>query len=279
MFSDLEVKMAKILLITNETMGEGEDIFLASLLQGDFGVKIYDVSQDIPSDCANFDIFLFRNAWPERIYDRKIKRLVNIAIKNNIIIYNSLQQRSKSFSLKSYLYYLNDNFNNVIPTYKTLAEFPENKPILIKPQNGGSSYGVKIFANKNEIHRKLNNYIIQEYIPFVKEQSYFFIDKKFCYALETIAPGMDNRWELREFVPTRKMLRIAKSFMKWNDMPYGIDRIDFGVTSEGLMLLMEIESDRSYLSLEELSQNTLDNFINSLKHSLKKVLASAKTHP
>ena len=75
------------------------------------------------------------------------------------------------------------------------------------------------------------------------------------------------------------MLQIAKSFMKWNNMPYGIDRIDFGVTSEGLMLLMEIESDRSYLSLEELSQNTLDNFINSLKHSLKKVLASAKTHP
>lgn len=270
--------MIKILLVTNETLGEGEDSFLASLLKDDFIVELYDVSQDIPSDCTNFDIFLFRNAWPERIYDRKIKRLINIAIKNNIIIYNSLQQRSKSFSLKSYLYYLNDNFNNVIPTYKTLAEFPENKAVLIKPQNGGSSYGVKIFANKNKIRRKLNNYIIQEYIPFEKEQSYFFIDKKFCYALETIAPGMDNRWELKEFTPNRKMLQIAKSFMKWNNMPYGIDRIDFGVTSEGLMLLMEIESDRSYLSLEELSKNTLEMFIKELKQSLKTVfLHSQKT--
>ncbi len=270
--------MIKILLVTNETLGEGEDSFLASLLKDDFIVELYDVSQNIPSDCTNFDIFLFRNAWPERIYDRKIKRLINIAIKNNIIIYNSLQQRSKSFSLKSYLYYLNDNFNNVIPTYKTLAEFPENKAVLIKPQNGGSSYGVKIFANKNKIRRKLNNYIIQEYIPFAKEQSYFFIDKKFCYALETIAPGMDNRWELKEFTPNRKMLQIAKSFMKWNNMPYGIDRIDFGVTSEGLMLLMEIESDRSYLSLEELSKNTLEMFIKELKQSLKTVfLHSQKT--
>ena len=47
-----------------------------------------------------------------------------------------------------------------------------------------------------------------------------------------------NRWELKEFTPNKKMLQIAKSFMKWNNMPYGIDRIDFGVTSEGLMLLM-----------------------------------------
>ena len=65
--------MIKILLVTNETLGEGEDSFLASLLKDDFIVELYDVSQDIPSDCANFDIFLFRNAWPERIYDRKIK--------------------------------------------------------------------------------------------------------------------------------------------------------------------------------------------------------------
>lgn len=49
--------MIKILLVTNETLGEGEDSFLASLLKDDFIVELYDVSQDIPSDCTNFDIF------------------------------------------------------------------------------------------------------------------------------------------------------------------------------------------------------------------------------
>ena len=64
------------------------------------------------------------------------------------------------------------------------------------------------------------------------------------------------------------MLNLAQYFVNWNDMKYGIDRIDFGLTYDDKLLLMEIESDRSYLSLEELSSQTLTRFLDEFKKSL-----------
>lgn len=262
--------MLKILLITNESFGEGEDMFLFHLLQRDFLIELYDVSQPLPLNLNSFDLFLFRNAWPGRIYYPKIQKLAQIASENNIIVYNSLEQRTKQFPLKEYLYYLCAHSPYIIPTYKNLADFPENVPILIKPKNGGSSYGVKIFQNKQLIplNLKLDDYVIQEFLELKKEVSFYFIDKKFIYALQTKQTGMNYRWDLEEFTPTDEMLERAQYFVNWNNMKYGIDRIDFGLTCDDRLLLMEIESDRSYLSLEELSENTLNIFLDKFKQSL-----------
>lgn len=262
--------MLKILLITNDTYGDGEDSFLLQWLQRDFLVNLYDISQPLPLNLTSFDLFLFRNAWPGRIYYRKIQKIVQIASENNIIIYNSLEQKSLQFPQKEYLYYLCELCPYVIPTYKNLADFPENVPILIKPKNGGSSYGVQIFSNKQLIPQnlKLDNYILQEFLELKKEVSFYFIDKKFIYALQTKQAGMNYRWDLQEFTPTDVMLNLAQYFVNWNDMKYGIDRIDFGLTYDDKLLLMEIESDRSYLSLEELSSQTLTRFLDEFKKSL-----------
>ena len=265
-----EKNMLKILLITNETYGDDEDKFLLHLLKDDFLIEMYDISQAIPINCSDFDVFLFRNAWPGRIYYNKIQELIQIASKNHILVYNSLKQRAKKFAAKEYLYYLCEHYPSVIPTYKNLHDFPDNTPILIKPKNGGSSYGVQIFPNKLLLPINLHpdDYIIQPYLKLKKEISFYFIDRKFIYALRTRQEGMENRWNLEEFSPTDDMLKLAQYFVDWNNMPYGIDRIDFALTFEEQLLLMEIESDRSYLSLEELSKNTLTFFLKELKKSI-----------
>ena len=113
--------MLKILLITNDTYGDGEDSFLLQWLQRDFLVNLYDISQPLPLNLTSFDLFLFRNAWPGRIYYRKIQKIVQIASENNIIIYNSLEQKSLQFPQKEYLYYLCELCPYVIPTYKKFS--------------------------------------------------------------------------------------------------------------------------------------------------------------
>lgn len=263
--------MIKIFLITNETHGEGEDTLLLKYLQDEFQIQIYDISQKLPQNYLDFDIYLFRNAWPGRIYSNELLKLYDIANKNNIIVYNSLNQKTKEYASKEYLRYLYKHHDNVIPTYDNLIDFPNDKKVLIKPKNGGSSYGVEIYEDKQKINKSLDGYLIQEYIPLKKELSFYFVDKVFIYALRTRASGMENRWELEEFKPSTDMLSAAHYFVEWNNMEFGVDRIDFGLTDNNKLLLMEIESDRSYFSLEELSTETLASFIKAFKQSLYSV--------
>ncbi|MCX6780209.1 MAG: hypothetical protein NT034_03450, partial [Candidatus Magasanikbacteria bacterium] len=90
----------------------------------------------------------------------------------------------------------------------------------------------------------------------------------------TISAGMDQRWELREYVPSQIEVEWASKFVVWNNLPYGLQRIDACRLLDGKLLLMEIEDTFPVLSLEILSENTKNKVLSQLVFSLKNNLFS-----
>ncbi|MDQ7862173.1 hypothetical protein RCO48_17785 [Peribacillus frigoritolerans] len=90
---------------------------------------------------------------------------------------------------------------------------------------------------------------------------FYFIDKEFQYAL--YAPDKEKRWELKEYAPTEADLAFAKRFIEWNNLEWGIQRVDACRNEQGELLLVELEDLNPYLSLLELTEETRQNFCKS----------------
>ncbi|WP_028563435.1 hypothetical protein [Paenibacillus pinihumi] len=67
-------------------------------------------------------------------------------------------------------------------------------------------------------------------------------------------------------------LAFAERFIDWNNLDWGIQRVDACRTTQGELLLVELEDLNPYLSLLELSEDTRQCFIESMKSSLQKAL-------
>ena len=96
--------------------------------------------------------------------------------------------------------------------------------------------------------------ILQPFIDFEYEVSFYYIDNVFQYAL--YAPNKDRRWELIRYQPTAEDLRFAQQFVDWNDLEHGIQRVDACRTTNGPLLLVELEDLNPYLSLLLLDEET-----------------------
>lgn len=122
------------------------------------------------------------------------------------------------------------------------------------------AYNINI-ANKIET---VNNTAVKRIVSF------YFIDKEFSYFL--YATNKDKRWELKEYVPTEEDVAFAKRFIDWNNLDWGIQRVDACRSEQGRLLLVELEDLNPYLSLLELTEETRENFIEAIKISLQKAL-------
>ena len=69
-------------------------------------------------------------------------------------------------------------------------------------------------------------------------------------------------------------LEFAQKFIEWNNLNHGIQRVDACRTEGNELLLVELEDLNPYLSLLEISDELRNKFVDSLKNSLRKVLAS-----
>ena len=112
--------------------------------------------------------------------------------------------------------------------------------------------------------------MVQPFIHFEYEVSFYFIDKDFQYAL--YAPDKEKRWELKKYIPTEEDLAFAKRFIDWNQLDWGIQRVDACRSEQGELLLVELEDLNPYLSLLEVPEETRLNFIEAMKKSLQKAL-------
>lgn len=177
---------------------------------------------------------------------------------------------------KQYLIDLtNENFP-VIPTIDSLSSFeklPNVYTYVVKPKDGADSIGME-FLSKTKVFEQVNSTnkdtLIQPLINFEYEVSFYFIDKQFQYAL--YAPDKTKRWELKEYIPTEKDLAFAQCFIEWNNLHWGIQRVDACRNENGELLLVELEDLNPYLSVLELNSETCNNFIEALKKSLHKAL-------
>ena len=177
---------------------------------------------------------------------------------------------------KYYLIELTNKGFDVIKTIDTLQNFdklPESKTYVVKPKDGADSIGME-FLSKEVLLRRVDkndkNTLIQPLINFEYEVSFYFIDKEFQYAL--YAPDKNRRWELKEYKATKEDLDFANSFIEWNNINHGIQRVDACRDNNGKLLLVELEDLNPYLSLLDISPKLRDKFVKKLKLSLQKLL-------
>ncbi len=256
-----------LLLVTNPDNGfPEEDLKVAEGLSGSFNVAIVRPAE-ATDRLKNADLCLIRNAWPMRDFNADFSRLGEEARRLRKPVYNPFH-RTGHIEDKSYLVDLTRQGYPVIPTAFNAAALrkPATGRYVIKPSDGCSSSGVRIINNPPP---ETPGHIVQPFFELTEEVSYFFIDKRFVYALRTEG----DRWEdLRWYEPAEEEIEWAQRFVAWNAMPYGLQRIDAGRTKDGKLWLMEIEDMRPYLSLECLTENQSINVIECLGRSLENML-------
>ncbi|AXN40974.1 ATP-grasp domain-containing protein [Peribacillus butanolivorans] len=251
-----------------------EDLFLTSKIREDFQVVICH-PEDTETFEKDFDLIVFRNAGPVANFKDKYQSFRNRVVSGYLKTYNSFNGKA-DMNGKEYLIELTNAKYPVIPTIDTLDsldKLPNVKTYIVKPKDGADSIGME-FVTKDELRDKVDseskNTLVQPFINFEYEVSFYFIDKEFQYAL--YAPDKEQRWELKEYVPTEEDLTFANRFIEWNNLDWGIQRVDACRNEQGELLLVELEDLNPYLSLLELSVETRQNFVEAMKKSLQKAL-------
>ncbi len=251
-----------------------EDLYLTSQLRKEFQIAICH-----PEDTEVFekdvDLILVRNIGSVMKFKEKYQAFRCRVVANSLKTYNSFNGNG-DMNGKEYLIELTKADFPVIPTIDSLDlldRLPNSDMYTIKPKYGADSIGLE-FVSKNELTAKIdsntNSILVQPFIDFEYEVSFYFIDKEFQYALYT--PDKTKRWELEEYVPTKQDLSFAKQFIDWNNLDWGIERVDACRTKDGNLLLVEHEDLNPYLSLAMLSPEKRDNFVGTLKKALHKAL-------
>lgn len=258
----------RLLLITNQQNTDPEeDQYLASYLQKSFIVTLCSVAEAVVI-APNFDGCLVRNAWPSRLFKAEFEQFQKMCLEKKTRIYNPIH-RNGYVEDKNYLVELYKDGYPVIPTVRSirqLDQLPATDEYLIKPLDGASAWGVEVMNIKQILSRDPLNHIIQPKIYFQDEISFYFIDDYLTYTL--VSSGRDQRWDLTEYSPTATEIDWAQKFINWNQLPFGLQRIDACRMESGELLLMEIEAMMPFLSLDALNENSRLRVCHTLEQSL-----------
>lgn len=151
----------------------------------------------------------------------------------------------------------------VIRTINNINEFhklPDVANYITKPIDGVDSISLELLS-KDELFEKVksDNYstLIQPFIDFQYEVSFYYVDRKFQYAL---------------YAPNKDDFDFCHALLNWNNLSHGIQRIDACRDKNGNLLLVEIEDLNPYLSLFDISPSSREKFVLSLKESLNNIL-------
>ncbi|MEW2412448.1 hypothetical protein AB0953_01770 [Streptomyces sp. NPDC046866] len=247
-----------------------EDTFLTSRLRDRFPLALCH-----PLDAAGlmgaFEAVVVRNSGPVLHYQDAYDRFRAAALAAGTRVYNPLTGRG-DMAGKQYLLDLTAAGLPVIPTVDDpahLDRLPQVPLYAVKPKQGADSIGLEFTA---EPAGPAGAVLIQPKIDFAYEVSFYFVDDAFQYAL--YAPDPARRWELRPYEPTAADLDFARSFIAWNTLDHGIQRVDACRAPSGELLLVELEDLNPYLSLDLLPPDTRDAFVTALTRSLASFLAA-----
>lgn len=244
----------------------------------DFLKNKYQVRTAHPLEAEKYedraDLILVRNIWPTMEYTEKFRVMNERFIRKKLKVYNP-PVGSGDMAGKEYLIRLWNSRYPVIPTVRNvdgLDSLPMVEKYITKPLYGSNAIGVQILTRSELIHKQIEDCIIQPFLKLKQEISFYFIDGELQFALRTKDPG--KRWELMPFQPTLEQIQMAKEFVEWNTLPYGIQRIDFGLTEHDEFLLMEIEDWCPYLSLLEIDEERRSHFLSNLTDALNRIIVT-----
>ncbi|MFF2329483.1 MULTISPECIES: hypothetical protein [unclassified Streptomyces] len=249
-----------------------EDIHLTSRLREEF-----DVALCHPLDAAalldGFDAVVIRNSGPVLHYQEAYDAFRTRAREQGVRVYNPLNGRG-DMAGKQYLVDLSRAGYPVIPTVDRTADLgllPAVAEYVVKPKLGADSVGLRFVQEVALPEGEDGTVLVQPRIDFRYEVSFYFIDHDFQYAL--YAPDPERRWVLEPYDPSGADLEFARSFVDWNTLDHGIQRVDACRTAAGELLLVELEDLNPYLSLDRVAQPVRAAFVTRLKASLRDLLA------
>ena len=254
---------------------EAEDVFLADYLQKHFHVILAH-----PLDCqkieSSVDAIIIRNIWPQFVYEKEFRKMLKRFRKKKLRTYNPLTGKG-DLKGKDHLVTLFKKGFPVIPTVDSIKEIdllPKTKSYFVKPKNTCDAIGAGKFS-KNQLKRKrLGNHIIQPYVDFQYELSFYVIDGKIVHTISTpnkLKSIQENvSYKTTPYQPNNSEKRIIQSFIKWNSLEFGLQRFDACMTKDNKLLLMEIEDICPYLNLRKYDKKVREQFLQTLVKSIKK---------
>jgi hypothetical protein len=272
-----------LLFLTDLANGsEDEDIEISDFLKRDFEIQLCH-----PRDCEPFedvvDAIIIRNIWNEANYGQPEPWYKRWRSKPNLPIHDDLYIRSGDFSTgagesKDYLMDLTRERFPVIPSVddiRDIKQLPDTDTYFIKPKDGFDAINARKLSRAELVALNPKHYLIQPFIDFEYEISFYYLDKQLQYTL--YAPDKMKRWDLIPFTPSEKDIQFAETFIRWNKQRHGIERIDACRLKNGELLLIEISDQGGvYLSVPDLPQDIKTPFLEKLSRSIRKVVG--KTH-
>ncbi|QIY73364.1 hypothetical protein HEP84_33700 [Streptomyces sp. RLB1-33] len=245
-----------------------EDIFLTSRLREEFDLAVCH-PLDAAALMTGFDAVVVRNSGPVLHYQAEYDAFRKQAVTEGVRVYNQLSGKG-DMAGKGYLLDLTAAGFPVIPTIDRaddLDRLPDVDTYVVKPRTGADSIGLEFVPRDRLPELSYDNILVQPRIDFRYEVSFYFVNHTFQYAL--YAPRPDERWALEPYEPTERDREFAQRFVDWNDIAYGIQRVDACRAPDGGLLLVELEDLNPYLSLDVLSPDTRDAFVSRVKTSLR----------
>lgn len=247
-----------------------EDIELSSDLRQHFDVALcHPLSAEALME--GFDVLVVRNSGPVIHYQDAYGRFRRRAMDAGARVFNEMagkaDQRGKQYLLDLFAAGL-----PVIPTVddaRDIELLPQAARYAVKPKFGADSVGLQFLPQHELLAAPLANVLVQPEIPFAYEVSFYFVDRRFQYAL--YAPDPAVRWGLKHYEPTDEDLSFAQAFVDWNDIDHGIQRVDACRTQDGDLLLVELEDLNPYLSLDLISPTQRASFIADMASSISRL--------
>lgn len=243
-----------------------EDLELSSFLRNYFKVFLVHIADIDPQPNG---ALLLRNTGPR---DSHRKELDTLLANPNLVVSNDLKGKG-DLRGKRHLLELFDSGYPVIPTVKSLSELERLGSVeryLLKPVDGCDSVGLKVLPRTELEKLDVERFVVQPFMPFEFEVSFYFVDSRFHYAL--FAPDKSKRWEMSLYLPSSEEVSFAQRFIEWNTCRSGIQRVDACKMPDGKLLLMELEDYNPYLSLHLVPKETREAFLEDLCASIKRVM-------
>ena len=248
-----------------------EDLYITSSLKEHFNILIGHPQQAI-ANLELADLVVFRNTGSILQFEEYFKKFVQTVRDRKISTFNSFDGKGDQEG-KQYLLDLQEEGYPVIPTVETvddLEQLGETEKFIVKLKNGADSIGMLILDKKELLEVKPQGNLIQPFIDFQYEVSFYYLNNQFQYAL--YAPDTSKRWDLTEYEATPQDLEFADKFVKWNNMERGITRVDACRLQDNSLLLVELEDLNPFLSLELLSEEKRNQFLANFIKALKELV-------
>ncbi len=224
----------------------------------------------------DFDAVVVRNSGPVIHYRQAYDSFRAAAVAAGVRVFNELTGKADMVG-KQYLVDLSATGAPVIPTVDDAAAvsgLPDVQRYISKPKFGSDSIGMATHSRSELGDLALDGtLLVQPLIEFVHEVSFYVVGDELQYALH--APDPARRWELQPFEPSVADRVFAMTFIEWNDIRFGIQRVDACRTTDGDLLLMELEDLNPYLSLDVVDTTTRDRFLATMHRSIEALIASS----